>query len=276
MEVLDFDIDKFVSILRNNFDKINWYYLSLNPYAIEILEENPEKIHWEALSSNPAAIHLLKENPYKIDMRYLSSNPAAIEMIENVLKMNNKGFLIDWFHLCENPAAIHIIKEYLEKDISKIAWSHLCLNPEAISILEANPDEIDWDCFSENMNAIPLLEQNPDNIEWVYVYDNPLALNLLTKEFINPTGFDAFNDFPRFNILCENPAAIHLINEMLEVNPERIGFENLSFNYAALHILEKNIDKIAWNNFCGGNIRDLRYKYWVDNIKPSDTEFILK
>lgn len=276
MEVLDFDKDKFVSMLRNNFDKINWYRLSKNPYAIEILEENPEKICWTSLSSNPAAIHLLKANPNKIDFPYLSSNPGAIEMIEDVLKMNNKEFLIDWFHLCENPGAIHILEEYLEKDPRKIAWANLCLNPEAIHILEANPDEICWDFLSENMNAIPLLEANPDKIEWVCVYDNPFALHLLMQEFTKLSKFDAFNDFPRFNILCENPGAIHLIDEMMEKNPGRISFEELSCNYAALHILEKNIDKIDWNNFCGGNIRDLIYKYWVDNIKPSATEYILK
>jgi hypothetical protein len=46
--------------------KINWWYLSRNPNAIELLKENLNKIKWGQLSSNPNAIELLKENKHKI------------------------------------------------------------------------------------------------------------------------------------------------------------------------------------------------------------------
>ena len=35
-------------------DKIHWYYLSLNPNAIQLLKENPDKIDWTNLSKNPS------------------------------------------------------------------------------------------------------------------------------------------------------------------------------------------------------------------------------
>ena len=38
-------------LLKNNMDKIDWDYLSLNPAAIDLLKENPDKIYWPYLSS---------------------------------------------------------------------------------------------------------------------------------------------------------------------------------------------------------------------------------
>ena len=64
-----------INLLKENPDKINWYWLSGNPCAINLLKENPDKIDWPWLSANPCAIDLLKENLDKINMRYLSSNP---------------------------------------------------------------------------------------------------------------------------------------------------------------------------------------------------------
>jgi hypothetical protein len=43
-----------VNYLKENFDKINWHNLSVNPYAIEILEENKDKIDYYFLSANPS------------------------------------------------------------------------------------------------------------------------------------------------------------------------------------------------------------------------------
>src|ERR1700690_2589122 len=59
-------------------NKINWYYLSLNPNAIDLLKQNKEKIDWSWLSQNPNAINLLKQNKEKINWDYLSQNPNAM------------------------------------------------------------------------------------------------------------------------------------------------------------------------------------------------------
>ena len=62
----------------DNYDK--WAFLSKNPKAIEILKQNYENINWYALSMNESyeAMELLKENKKEIDWYYLSSNPFAI------------------------------------------------------------------------------------------------------------------------------------------------------------------------------------------------------
>lgn len=39
------------TIIRKKPDKINWYWLSMNPNAIHLLEKNPEKIEWDYLST---------------------------------------------------------------------------------------------------------------------------------------------------------------------------------------------------------------------------------
>ena len=95
------DTEKYINILRNNFHKISWFYLSGNPYAIELLEENLDKVNWDTLSENPAAIHLLEANPDKIHWCY---------------------------SICINPAAMHLIEQMLETNPSKINWANLSKN----------------------------------------------------------------------------------------------------------------------------------------------------
>ena len=107
-----------IIILKENFNKIYWEILSLNPCAISLLEENPDKINWCLISSNANAIPLLKKNPDKID----------------------------WQFLCENPNGFNLLKE----NPDKIDWSLLSKNPEAIFLLEQNQDKIDWNELSLN------------------------------------------------------------------------------------------------------------------------------
>ena len=42
-----------ISLLEQNLDKINWFYLSNNPNAISLLQQNQDNIDWEELSMNP-------------------------------------------------------------------------------------------------------------------------------------------------------------------------------------------------------------------------------
>jgi hypothetical protein len=52
-----------------NIERLDWFYLCLNPNAIHLLEENIDKIDWYSLSRN--AIHLLEKNIDKIDYSQL-------------------------------------------------------------------------------------------------------------------------------------------------------------------------------------------------------------
>jgi hypothetical protein len=48
-------------------------------------------------------------------------------------------------------------------------------------------------------------------------------------------------------MLSENPAAIHI----LEKNLDKVDWMWLSRNPAAIHILEKNLEKVDWNGLSG-------------------------
>ena len=41
---------KIMTFLQENQDKIDWFWLSSNPAAIDLLKENPDKINWSNLS----------------------------------------------------------------------------------------------------------------------------------------------------------------------------------------------------------------------------------
>ena len=101
-------------------EKINWYYLSRNPNAIQLLEKNQDKICWTALSVNPNAIELLEKNLDKIHIHSLNYyNPNSYE----ILRKNHD--YINWDTLSANPDAIDL----LIKNSSKINWCFLSKNP---------------------------------------------------------------------------------------------------------------------------------------------------
>ena len=83
-----------IDLLRDNPDKIDWYWLSSNksPNAIDLLRDNPEKINWDWLSANksPNAIELLRANPDKIYWINLSKHPAIFKLDYQKLKENKR------------------------------------------------------------------------------------------------------------------------------------------------------------------------------------------
>ncbi len=110
-----------MELLRENQNKINWEYLSLNPNAIKLLKENQDKIDWDWLSENPNAIELLKENKNKINWNCLSNNPNAIELLkENQDKINwwnfssnSNIFTYDYIKIKETMKNSGIVEELM-------------------------------------------------------------------------------------------------------------------------------------------------------------------
>ena len=134
-------VEELLKISKNELrkgipiEKLDWYYLSLNPNAIDLIRERIEiekklsddeydrlsfksKVSWDNLSSNPAseAVELLEENYDKINWDFLSNNPKAIHLLEGrvkyQLKLEEEGKLnslyenkqINWNRLSENPS----------------------------------------------------------------------------------------------------------------------------------------------------------------------------
>ena len=88
-----------IELIKENLDKVGWYWLSSNPEAIDLLEENKEKINWDQLSNNPCerAMKLIEENLQEANWNYLSSNPSAMYLLEQ-----NKD-KINWYWISGNP-----------------------------------------------------------------------------------------------------------------------------------------------------------------------------
>ena len=175
----------------------------------------------------------------KIDWNYFCCNPNAVlyfEKYPEIFKKLNDQRKICWSWLSANPGAIHI----LEKNIDKIWWDLISTNPSAIPFLEAHIDKIHWGRICENVNGIPLLEKYYDiKNETPYKSYSILSMinDYLKHDFrINPVVRKTID----WNRLSCNPSAIHI----LEKNMDKINWRMLSSNPNAVHILEKNQDKI--------------------------------
>jgi hypothetical protein len=218
-----------IDILRFNYDDtndINWDNLSQNQGATSIiakeLEKNPRnnKVNFEFLSSNPFAIMILEKQEYqsKINWKSLLSNDKTDKLIINELtnfksKINldnlssntnmriidilyddyikNNGKLINFDNLSSNPKAIRILEYIYFSDIKNrhlINWNNLSANPNAIKILiddfETNQgNNINWNNLSSNINALPILQKelqnNPETkrINWDILSSNPLIFS---------------------------------------------------------------------------------------------------
>ncbi len=290
-------LKKPIYVLNEN---INWYNFSKNEsdLAVDILEENIDKIEWEYIiyNKNQRTAKIIKNNLDKMT-KYMSSlftfNPHICDIVDEDFVTNfcEYGHYNGWLHVSRNPAAIKL----LEKNIDKISWSLLSENSAAIDILNNNQDKISWYSLGINSNAYHLIDKiytsnyqcfcrntNPKFLEiveqhinelgydqrdglcdWQALSKNPSAINILKNNLdkvlsyvvINPNAIEVIEmilekienntansywmDFYKskyfFLMLCENPNAIHII----EKNIDRINYIGLSRNHNAMHLLTK-------------------------------------
>lgn len=257
-----------------NENKLDWSTLSSNENAIHLIEANPDKIDWNWLSYNSNAVHLFKKNKdesrkhitCKINTSINMNDSNLIKEVEDKinLSMSREKYVLD----------------YLEKTPDKIAWYWLSCNPEAIYILEKNKDKIDWVSMSRNPNAIHLLQTHLDEskrngseckICWDYLCYNENAIELLKENFDNPIGKRRI--YWRELSMNPNPIAV----SWLEKNQDKINWNNLSRNPSAMHLLEKNPDKINWFYFSGlPEIFELDYNFLRKRMNIIKEELIAK
>jgi hypothetical protein len=263
-------LDKFAEILPTKYvlldwidkDKLDCFFLSENPNAIDLLENNLNEVDWGWLSSNPNAIHILENNLDKVDWELLSDNPSAnaINLLKERIKYENlledddlDDNMVDWKYLSTNPNAINLLK----KNQDKIVWELLCSNSNAIDLLkkrieyekaladeelDESESKIDWDVLSTNPNAIELLTNNQDKIDWEYLSTNPNAIDLLKERIkyeksLTNEELDELENKINWKWLSRNPNAINL----LKANPNKINWIKLSTNPNAIDLLKERI-----------------------------------
>jgi len=264
-----------IEILKNHQNKINWYDLSINPYAVKILKNKyPDKIDWDFLSmnKNPEAIELLKQNPKKINWLWLSSNPCN-EAIELLKQNPNK---INWGILSRNtnPEAIELLKQ----NPKRINWNNLSKNSsdEAIKILKQNPKKHCWTGLSQNENpeAIQLLKKNPYCISRVSynLAMNPTdeAIQLLIE------NIDKITDICWSGLVTNrNLKAIQLLKDNLDKLKNKYKILSYSKNRYIIDILKENQHLIFWDVLSDNpNIFKLDYEQMKKNFESLAKEII--
>ena len=254
-----------------DINKLNFRFLSENPYAINLIEKNLNKIQLKWLCKNINANCFFEEIIDSYSTNYDSDKPDKYYMFDHdyymqlsrnqsaIYSLEKKKHKIFWCKLSSNPNAIHL----LEQNKDKINWCELSANPNAIHLLEKNHNEIDWGILSINPNAIHLLEQNQDEIYWYNLSSNPNAIHLLEKN----------QDKISWYALSSNPNAIHI----LELNQDKINWDELSKNPNAIKLLEQNQEKINWDNLSSNiNIFEIDYNFLQNRMKNTIVEELIK
>ena len=78
--------------MKENKNKIDWYYLSLNPNAIELLKENQNKIDWFYFSQNPNIFTY----DYKLMKENMKNSGIAEELMSVIFHPKNMNKWKDW------------------------------------------------------------------------------------------------------------------------------------------------------------------------------------
>lgn len=235
-------------------NKIRWEFLSDNIYAIDFLSIPKNRVHinWEFLSQNPNAIDFLAlpMNRGRIDWDELTENPNAIEFL--CLPENKKHIYYRKLSGNANPDAIELLKTRLKVNPRVADWKTLSGNPYAIEVLTApeNYEKIDWGLFSGNIGAIEILKaeykKKDSKICWKALSGNPSALDILTEEYAKKKNKICWKSLSR------NPSALGIIRAELKKDignrRAKICWKSLSGNPnpAAIDLLKANVDKIDW------------------------------
>ena len=81
--------------MKNNQDKIDWKWFSLNINGIDILkQQHPKKINWKYLSANPNAIDILKNHKNRIYWNNFSANINIFKLVLNKNLINSRMNII--------------------------------------------------------------------------------------------------------------------------------------------------------------------------------------
>jgi len=159
-----------IILLEKNIDKINPFYLLINPKSSKIILKNKiDVFDWSILSEYTNNIDFLKINLDKIDYNGLSKN-KNVEIID-FLKEKILFEKINWNFLSENSnyKIVNVLKKRInfEKKLSKkeydklsnnerLNWYYLSKNKYLINSLKNNLNKIDWNGLSENPNIFLL------------------------------------------------------------------------------------------------------------------------
>ena len=246
--------------------RLYWWKIVKYQYVIPFVEKHIDilsKENLKDLSRNPFAVSMLEKHIDKISWNDFVNNPNAIYLIEkNIDLCFNSLDSYGILGLFRHPDFIHLIKKYNNKIIDKL------LVPSSLPIIASQQKPLFMDLLVNFMNKYPekIPNKNSNNF-WNYLCQNPLAIHIIEN------NLDKLSKYS-WQILAKNPNAISIIEKNID-KLEELGWSYLSKNPNAIKILEKNIDKIDWfslsSNLNGIKILE-KYKEKIVNYSFIDYE----
>lgn len=217
--------------------RILWWKIVSSQNAIYFIEKHLDildKECLEKLSKNPFAVNMLEKHIDKISWNDFVNNPNAIHVVEKNLDLCFKSLNnYGRINLIRHPNFIHIINSNIDKIIDNL------LSQSCLPVLASQKNTILIDLLEKFMKKYP--EKIPNNNSqyfWHELCENPYAIHIIEQYFDKLTG-------PFWRLLANNPNAIHILEQNLD-KLDKLSWYNLSKNPNAISILEKNIDKIHW------------------------------
>jgi len=182
--------------------------LSCNERAIEYLENHEDLMDDTWIFRNEHAIHIIEKRIEYDKCGYVNYNKNAVNFLRNYPQY------IDYAILCSQEHGVEFVDELIKNnELEKINWRALSENPAAMHILNDPKyyEFINWWRLVYNKNAGNLIKNNLHKVIRYHWHD-----------------------------ICTQP---HLI-DIIEEHEDSIVWLDLSENYNAIHLLEKNLDKI--------------------------------
>jgi membrane-bound lytic murein transglycosylase MltF len=96
-----------------------------------------------------------------------------------------------------------------------------------------------------NPAAIPLLEKYPEKIDWELLSENPAAIHLIESN-LNNTKITRKWTVTNPTEFLSNPAEFLSVDNAIETEEDVVSWDGLSQNPAAIHLLEQHPYKINW------------------------------
>lgn len=230
---------KYIEDLSTN--ESNWAMYIIDEFIYrELINLHSDSTICTYLSGNCKALNILKKYPDIIDIDTLCTNSHS--RVTELLKEYDYISHQNWNSLCIfNPNIIELLGKYCYRDMCFKQLSH---NPAAIDLLVKNKDKIDFKslCSNKSFKIVELLQEYIDkhgecDINWKVLSSNPYAIELLEKYKSHINWYTFSNNS-------------QITTELIYKNIDKINFKQLSLNEGKhiVPILEKYIDKLCWNN----------------------------
>jgi len=233
-----YDLYKLKNCINPN--QLYWNKLTFNKQAIPFIEKHIHILNKEALknlSKNPFAVTMLERHIDKISWNDFVNNPNAIHVVEKNIDLCFGS--LDWrgrTDLLRHPNFIHIVENNMDKIIDEL----LCSN--CLTILAYQREPLIIDLLEKFMTKYPekIPNSSSSNYFWNDLCENPAAIQIIEK------NLDKLSNYS-WQILAKNHNAIHLLEQYID-KLEDLGWCYLSGNPNAIPLLKKNIDKINWHS----------------------------